>query len=525
MLPTFADWPDPAPIKHELLPVLAMQPANIPAPYRDWVVDVTGRMQCPIDFIAVAAVVVTASIIGAGCGIKPKRKDDWLVIPNLWGGVVGRPGMLKTPAISEVMRMVNALESEAKQTFDLHQSLYNADIECQKAERDAIKNAMLNAQKQMLKTKVQSNSYEIAALKEKFSQLQEPSKPVWRRYKTNDATIEKLSELLADNPRGLLLYRDELIGLLASWEQEGREGDRAFFLESWNGDGSMTSDRIGRGTVHTKHLCLSIFGSTQPTKLVRYLHRAMRGCDNDGLMQRFQLMVYPDESKQWQLIDREPDYQAKERVAAILKQLSEMDFLQHGAMKNAKDQFPYFQFSDDAQELFYHWLTELEQIKLKSDDHPVLLEHLAKYRSMVPSLALVFHLITVAAGDGAAHITLDSLLMAISWSSYLESHARRIYGMASNVTNQSASRLAKKIEQGVIPQTFSIRDIYFKDWALLDTKELVQQACDELVEAGWLRQELQEAKAGRPKSARYEINPKCVTGNPSKPSILTIEEF
>nr|VFJ75704.1 MAG: Protein of unknown function (DUF3987) [Candidatus Kentron sp. FW] len=58
---------------------------------------------------------------------------------------------------------------------------------------------------------------------------QEPKAPLPRRYKSNDTTVEKLGELLRDNPAGLLVMRDELVGLLASWDREGREGERAFY--------------------------------------------------------------------------------------------------------------------------------------------------------------------------------------------------------------------------------------------------------------------------------------------------------
>jgi hypothetical protein len=34
-----------------------------------------------------------------------------------------------------------------------------------------------------------------------------------RRYKTNDSTVEKLGELLRENPVGLLILRDELVGV------------------------------------------------------------------------------------------------------------------------------------------------------------------------------------------------------------------------------------------------------------------------------------------------------------------------
>ena len=35
-----------------------------------------------------------------------------------------------------------------------------------------------------------------------------------RRYYTQDATVEKLGEILRDNPKGVLVFRDELVGFL-----------------------------------------------------------------------------------------------------------------------------------------------------------------------------------------------------------------------------------------------------------------------------------------------------------------------
>lgn len=508
MIRADSGWPKPEPIQQVLLPVIELPEGNIPEPYRAWVLDVAKRMQCPVDFVAVAAIVATASMIGAGCGVKPKQKDDWLVIPNLWGGIVGRPGMLKTPAIFEVMRFINTLEEEAKQAFDKEAGQHYAESEFIKAEKEAIRSAMLKARKQMLNKKTQNSVYDAEDLKDKLARIHEPVKPVWRRYKTNDATIEKLSEILSDNPRGLLLFRDELIGLLASWEQDGREGDRSFFLESWNGDGSLTSDRIGRGTVHTRNLCLSVFGTTQPAKLLRYLHQAMRGMDNDGLLQRFQLLVYPDELGEWELVDIYPDDKAKQRVFDIFRKLAEMDFVQHGATKNAGDKFPYFSFDENAQEVYYIWLTKHEKEKLRQDEHPILLEHLAKYRSLVPSLALIFHLIGLADGKKSHSIGVDDVLYATAWCAYLESHARRIYGMVTDAAQQAAAKLASKIEAGDLQSGFSVRDIYRKQWAMLESKEVVQAACEELIELGWLRQYVQQNSTGGPKASSFIINPK-----------------
>ena len=95
------EWPEPQPIRAELLPVVEFDPETLmPEVLRDWVMDEADRMPCPPDFVAVAAIVGLGAIIGAQCGIKPKEKDDWLIVPNLWGGVVGVPTEKKSPAIS-----------------------------------------------------------------------------------------------------------------------------------------------------------------------------------------------------------------------------------------------------------------------------------------------------------------------------------------------------------------------------------------------------------------------------------------
>lgn len=504
-LPPQNEWIEPEPIENVLLEVNPLTANMIPEPYREWVADVAERMQCPMDFIVIAAIVVTASLIGSSCGIKPKQQDDWLVIPNLW--LIGRPGMLKTPAVAEVMRLLRPLETTAKQAYDTDLARYMADFEVYKADREAIKGALIKSKKQELKSKSTTDSLETNALREELVGSSEPAKPIWKRYKTNDPTIEKLSELLADNPRGLLLYRDELIGLLSSWEKEGRDSDRAFFLEAWNGDGSMTIDRISRGTIHVKNLCVSIFGNTQPAKITQYLHQAMRGHDNDGLLQRFQLLIYPDEPKEWKLIDRAPCLQARQRVMDIIYKIANMNYSEHGASVEANDRH-YFQFDGVAQELFNDWLTKLEKYRAESNDHPILIEHLAKYRSLLPSLALIFHVIEMADGKRAQHISLDSVLLAINWCGYLERHARRIYGIVNSNVHHAVIKLANKIKEGEVQSPFTLRDIYRKEWSMLTDKKIVQKACDELVSSGWIRIELQAYQLGRPKSPVYVINPK-----------------
>jgi hypothetical protein len=470
-------------------------------PFQPWVEDASARMQCPPDFIAVPLIILASSLIGSGCGIRPKQHDDWTVVPNLWGGLVARPGMLKTPAAKEALLPLESLERAAKNEFDENKNGYLAELEACKAEKEALQTEMRQVAKGKGKVSMDSLKYDHAHLKE-------PKAVTWRRFRTNDSTIEKMADLLAENPRGFLLFRDELVGLFRTWDREHHEADRAFYLEAWNGYGSYISDRVGRGTIHIENLCVSLFGGIQPLMLKTYLYGAMRQHQNDGFVQRLQLLVYPDEPGPWELVDTPVDVKAKQTTCEVMVRVASMDVRQYSAYGD-EGQRPYYRFDPAGQGVFYDWLRALE-LKLRTgDDEPVIQEHLSKYRSLMPSLALIFHLVTVAHQNaGIGQVSEQSAMQAAAWCDYLESHARRIYGMVTHITQEAAARLATKLVKGLLPPIFTVRDVYRKDWALLDDRMIVEKACWELISRGWLKERVLSRGPGYRGKTEYITNPK-----------------
>ena len=108
---------DPQPLPDPLPKVEPFEPKLLPEAFRPWIQDIAERMQCPMDFPAVSVMVAIASVVGRKVVIRPKKHDDWRVVANLWGGVVGRPGVLKTPAIQEPLRPLWRLEYDADLTY------------------------------------------------------------------------------------------------------------------------------------------------------------------------------------------------------------------------------------------------------------------------------------------------------------------------------------------------------------------------------------------------------------------------
>lgn len=486
-------WPEPQPLPSGLPDVPAFEPELLPESFRGWVSDVAERMQCPPDYPAVAAMVAAAALIGRQVAIRPKQRDDWIVIPNLWGAVVGNPGLLKTPALEEAMRPLKAMEvraaEEHKNAIADHEAAALVAAEGKKIGRKAIREALANGDKQAAQSLAKAEREADAV-------------PVRRRYILSDTTVEKLGEILHDNPRGVLIFRDELTGFLRSFDREGRESDRAFYLEAWNGNGRYVYDRIGRGTLDIEACCVSILGGIQPGPLADYLRAAAAGgSGDDGLIQRFQLVVWPDRPANWRIVDRYPSAPARDAATAAFHRLNDIDPDVIGA-ETDHGKVPFLHFDSSGQEAFNEWWREFEHRIRQGDDHPVIANHLSKFRSLVPSLALVCHLVDGRVGA----VSEASLLRAATWVEYLEEHARRLYWSVTQSDADAARRLANRIGRGDLPDPFGSRDVWRKGWSGLTNLDAARAAIDILCDLDWLREERIET-AGRAKTV-YHVNPR-----------------
>lgn len=496
-------WPTPRAIKDDLpaAPAFDAQ-ALLPKALADFVMDEAYRMSASPDFVAATLMVALGGVIGAKCALKPKRCDDWIVTPNLWGGIVGEPSAKKTPTANTVMRFLDRLEARENEILADQQKHYQGEMTAFEAMEGAIKNRIKKAANGQSENKQDL----MAVLTHELASLDAPKEPKARRFKANDATIEKLADIEAGNEFGLLVFRDELMGLLASWEKEGREGDRAFYLEGWNGTGSYTSDRIGRGSQFVKCHCLSVFGGIQPDLLQRYLSTIINNMDNDGRIQRFQVLVFP-EAPSWQWVDRYPVPGAREAVRDIFDRLGSFDPLEAGAIP-AGDfvKLPSFAFDDQAQELFIKWATELHTVREPNETNPMIAQTLAKYEKLFCSLALVLHL----ADGGHGAVNEDTALRAAAWCEYLEGHARRIYALIETAKTSTAKMLAKRLAQGKLANGFTARDVMRKGWTGIKTSADAEAALAILEDHSWLISLDDQPESGRT-TTRYTLNPKVRT--------------
>jgi putative DNA primase/helicase len=485
-------WPDPAPL---VAPLPLVQPFNellLPASLRPWIMDAAERMQCPPDYQAVAAMVSLATVVGRQVGIRPKLQDDWLEVPNLWGLIVGPPGVMKTPALREGMAPLRKLEAKASEKYETERSAWERAAELHKIKQAAKKSELFKAA---------SKGSNIAA-DELLGNYAEPE-PQPRRYQINDTSTEALGEILRYNPNGVLANRDEISGLLKALDKEGNEGMRAFYLSAWTGREPYTFDRIARGlNLRIEACCLSLLGTIQPALIGEHLRQAMATAGGDGLVARFQLLVYPDIATDWRDVDRKPNGFAKNDAYAIYERL---DALTPDAIGADPGDIPFLRFEPGARERFSEWHAELERRLRGGDEHPAMVAHLAKYPGLAAKLALLSHLADGKSGS----VDVESTERALGWVEYLETHAARAYRSVAQAQMVSAAALLHRIRKRDVELKFRARDVYQKAWAHLATAELATQAMRILVDYDYLRAEDKDT-GGRPTTI-YTVNPKAMT--------------
>lgn len=467
-----------------LRPVPALNTKNLPDAIRNAVIDLADRLQCPPDYLAVAMLSAAGAVVGNTVGIFPYANDEsWEVYPALWGGIVGDPGSKKSPSLLHAHKPLQHLEQMASQKYAQDMLIY-----------------------EQAKSQYEQTLKAWSASKSTNLKPPAPIEPKRERYVVHDSTYQALGVILADNPRGVLALADELSGLLQGLDTAGQESARGFYLTGWSGTGGYSFDRVGRGSISLERYCLSVFGGFQPDRVKAYVQFSQRGSSkNDGLLQRFQLLVWPDPVGNFKLVDRVPNQQAIAKYNQAVLNLPKLEQQSLQGAKRLPNDSQLLHFSPKAQQAFNTWFVQNEMLLASGGLDPARQSHFAKYRSLIPALALLFHLLDGHPGP----VCEDCLDRAVAFAYYLKKHADRIYSSVSGHDHAAVRMLAERLLNGQLPDGFTCRTLTLKGWAGLATKEQAQAAIDALVEYDWLIES--EIRSGGRPTVKYALNPNAST--------------
>lgn len=461
----------------------------LPKPIRTWVEDEAESLGTEPGAIAVPALVSAGALIGNTLRIHPRANDKrWAEPPNLYALLIGGPTTMKSPALRHGLGPLDQIQKNKVSTHNTGE----ADRKASKASATA-EIARLQGKLADTESDTTREELELALASEHRKLLASEAQP--RMLAINDTTVEQAGVLLSrpENRSGMLIKRQEMSGLLSQMKRAGHEGDRAFYLEAYDGIDSYTTERVTRGRTHIDVMTLSMIGAIQPTEIQPIINDVLKSRKNDGFLQRFQLTVWLDMQDRGLGGDQAPDQAALDLVRTAYESMDRRTHQREATLPSGE--FEGISLGLEAQQAFNEWSIALHERARQAEQtgRTGFAAHLGKARATAMRLALITF--ESERNDTSTHVTLDQLVRACELTDYFLTHAKKTYGTHLPVDAGALEQLWEDIKAGDIHDGQPFRDAY-RSTALptkvSDARALVAAATP----LGWLRVESTPGRSG-----------------------------
>jgi hypothetical protein len=367
---------------------------SLPKPVARLVNEAAKAIGCPPDAIALAALVALGSAIGNSRVIQPK--GNWSESAAIYGAVIAESGEKKTAAVGVATQAIQKLEHKLQRKHE---------------------KAMDEFAREMREHKIEEKS----AHKADLPAPPPPRKPDAERVLTNDPTIEALIPILKENPRGLLLERDELVGWVKGMDQYksgGKGSERQFWLSTWSGRPVSVDRKTQQGPLSVLKPFIGVIGGVQPDVLEDLAENR-----EDGMLERF-LFAYPKMvNAKW------TDDDISDATLAEYRALHER--LRGLNMKTDDEGDPMagaVTFSPDAKEAYIN-AYDMHREEMARPGFPRYLRSVwAKLEAYTLRLTLIVACCRFASSGVAERVELEDVLRAAHLVDYFKEQARRVFG-------------------------------------------------------------------------------------------------
>ena len=196
--------------------------------WAEWVDGVAASKNVPADYVGASLITLAASLIG---NARKVEAQSWNEPPILWTVLVGNPSSGKSPAMDPFVEMIAEFEAEAAEEY-----------------------------------------------------VEDEEEDIGGTIHIDDVTAQAAAEVASQNPKGLILTKDELSHWWSRLNQTGGEG---FWLKAY-GARPETVKRKGKPPLVIRRLAINVLGGAQPTTLQTFVAAK----ENKGFAARW-LYVFP----------------------------------------------------------------------------------------------------------------------------------------------------------------------------------------------------------------------------------------
>ncbi len=356
-----------------------------PAKLQDMVLALARQENYSIEYTMASLIAAASTAIGNAVNIR--IRGGWISSPVLYMVLVGRPGMGKTPPLDFAFRPIRKRDAKIIKQFKTDMEYFNSILESQKGKKD--------------------------------DRPSLPPKPILKRTIISDFTPEALIRALDDNPRGITVYVDEIMGMFNAVNQYNKGQLIEQLLTAFSGkplDVSRCSMPI---PIHIERPFINVVGTMQTTRIHELVDK---GYKDNGLLDRI-IFVYPSsqEIPDWQM-DEDSASSSFEKYSTlwedIIYRICEIPFTideNEGIVQSVLN------FSPEASAWFTNWRNASIRVVNKIKDDTLVDSRIMKTPIITARLALVFQILRWACGEvHKDFVDIDSTKSAIRLTSYFE---------------------------------------------------------------------------------------------------------
>ena len=376
-----------------------------------------------VDFTSASFLTVFAAAMGNTWSVR--FMTGWVSRPIIYMVLVGSPSCGKTPPLQQAVAPLLKLDGE----YDM---IYCKEMETYRRwERMSAKQ------------------------RERHSLPEEMEMPQRKCHVVVDSTVEALIGALRDNPRGVLIYKDEIDSLLSNFNRYNGS-DEGYFLSLFSGTPFKYSRKSNNEHIFLANPYCSIIGTTQPGRLGEQFggKRMM-----NGFSSRF-LKVYPE-------IDKMPSWNDTAMPDGVLEEweriIRKVITVTPSTDQEGKATSIELLFSQEAKLRVIQWKDEVNNKAYAETDSDAVRALCGKLETYLIRFCLVIQIMHGICGEsGMDEIEPRTAELAIRLTEYFRN---------------MESRIAPEIETGILDNRFTellgnLRDSFTTSEAVREALQL-----------------------------------------------------
>ena len=354
-----------------------------------------------VDFTSASFLTVFAAAMGNTWSVR--FMTGWISRPIIYMVLVGSPSCGKTPPLQQAVAPLIKLDGEYDMIYCKEMETYRQWERMSAKQRD------------------------------KHSLPEEMKMPQRKCHVVVDSTVEALIGALRDNPRGVLIYKDEIDSLLSNFNRYNGS-DEGYFLSLFSGTPFKYSRKSNNEHIFLANPYCSIIGSTQPGRLDEQFggKRMM-----NGFSSRF-LKVYPE-------IDKMPSWNDTAMPDGVLEEwgriIRKVVTVTPSTDQEGKATSIELLFSQEAKLRVIQWKDEVNNKAYAETDSDAVRALCGKLETYLVRFCLVIQIMHCICGEsGMDKIEPGTAELAIRLTEYFRN---------------MESRIAPEIETGILDNRFT----------------------------------------------------------------------